>query len=401
MSDNKDASPDAAGAVVAEDFDPNDSHYLRDPYPTYERLRAQCPVSRSDGFGGFWMLSRYDDVRGAARNPEGFISSRGVTMPPAGNPMPFLPIELDPPEHQKYRRALQSWFSVREMEKLEPSIRQLVTELLDEIEPAGSADFAEVLANPLPPTVIALLLGLPRSDWSYFRGLGETMITAAEEEDVEAGGISAMQLLTYLNTQIDSRRKTPTDDMLTRMLGIEIDGEPIPSESVLALAFFLLMAGHETTMGGISLMLLHVASQPGVKQRLLDDPSLIPNAVEETLRYEPPIQSLARTVNEDVCLHGVDLVKGDRLVLSWGSANRDASKFDAPDTFKVDRDRNPHIGFGDGIHRCLGASLARLEMRVVLEEVLKRLPGYSITDESEVRIGGYLARHVTRLPVEW
>jgi cytochrome P450 len=400
MQETNEASPEA-GSIIAEDFNPTNPDYLRDPYPTYERLRTECPVSHTSGFGGFWMLSRYDDVRDAARNPERFISGKGATMPPAGNPMPFLPLELDPPEHQKYRRALQSWFSVREMEKLEPSIRELVTDLIDEIEPLGSADLAEALSNPLPPSVIALLLGLPRTDWSYFRELGEAMITAAENEDTEAGGIAAMQLLTYLNTQIDDRRKAPTDDMLTRMLGIEIDGEPIPSESVLALAFFLLMAGHETTMGGISLMLLHVAKQPGVKQQLLEDPSLIANAVEETLRYEPPIQSLARTVSEDACLHGVDLAKGDRLVLSWGSANRDASKFDDADRFKVDRERNPHIGFGDGIHRCLGASLARLEMRVVLEEVLKRLPGYSITDESEVRIGGYLARHVTRLPVKW
>jgi cytochrome P450 len=400
MSENTDR-PAGPQLETAVSFDPNSPDYRRDPYPTYARLRAKCPVAHSDGFGGFWLLSRYDDVRQVARNPELFTSRQGITLPPAGNPMPFLPIELDPPEHQKYRRALQSWFSVREMEKLEPQIRELVTGLIDEIEPFGEADLAEALANPLPPIVIALLLGLPRDDWSRFRELGEAMIEAAENEDLEAGGISAMQLLAYLNAQIDERRQAPADDMLTRMLGIEIDGEPIPSESVLALAFFLLMAGHETTMGGISLMLLHVVKQPGVKQQLIDDPSLIEIAVEETLRYEPPIQSLARTVGEDVCLHGVNLSKGDRLVLSWGSANRDTSKFDYADQFRLDRARNPHIGFGDGIHRCLGASLARLEMRVVLEEVLKRIPGYAITDESEVKIGGYLARHVTALPVRW
>jgi cytochrome P450 len=390
---------DDPGPVVG--LDPNDPDFRRDPYPTYARLRNECPVAHSDQFGGFWMLSRYHDVKDVARNPELFTSGQGVTLPPAGNPMPFLPIELDPPEHAKYRRALQAWFSVRAMEKLEPRIREIVIELIDEIAPRGEADLAQALAVPVPPIVIALLLGLPQQDWPRFCELGHDMVAAAEAEDQERGAVCAMELLTYLNAQIDDRRSNPADDMLTRMLSIEIDGEPIPSESVLALAFFLLMAGHETTIGGISLMLMHVAKTPGVKQRLLDDPTLVERAVEETLRFEPPVQSLARTVAHDVNVGGVDLTGGDRLVLSWASANRDSTVFADADQFVLDRARNPHVAFGDGIHRCLGASLARLQMRVVLEEVLNRIPNYAITDEAEIVIGGYLARHVTRLPVRW
>jgi cytochrome P450 len=399
MTDTSQAQSGTAAAAVK--LEPNRPDYIRDPYPTYRDLRLKCPVAHSDDFGGFWMLSRYHDIREAARDTELFTSSQGVTLPPVGNPMPFLPIELDPPEHPKYRRAMQTWFSVREIEKLEPTVRAVVSGLIDTIEPDGHADLTQALAGPLPPIVIALLLGLPQEDWPRFRKLAETMVAAAEEEDQERGAVSGMELMGYLYAQIEARRTAPADDMLTRMIGIEIDGEPIAADAVLGLAFFLLMAGHETSVGGISMMLMHVAKNPDVQQRLIDDPLLIPKAVEEALRLEPPIQTIARTVSRDVCMHGVDLAEGDKVVLAWGSANRDTAIFDRPDEFVVDRARNPHIAFGDGIHRCLGAALARLEMRIVLEEVLRRIPGYRISDESQVEVGGYLARHVRRLPVQW
>ena len=382
-------------------LEPSSPEYARDPYPTYRDLREKCPVAHSDEFGGFWMLSRYHDIRKAARDPQLFTSSQGVTLPPVGNPMPFLPIELDPPKHPKYRKTMQTWFSVRAIEKLEPTVREVVNNLIDQIEPHGHADLTQALAGPLPPIVIALLLGLPQEDWPRFRELAETMVNSAEEQDEERNAVSAMELMGYLYNQIEARREAPADDMLTRMIGIEIDGEPIAPDAVLGLAFFLLMAGHETSVGGISMMLMHIAKNPDVQQRLIEDRSLIPKAVEEALRLEPPIQTIARTVAKDICLRGVDLAEGEKVVLAWGSANRDTAIFDRPDEFVVDRARNPHIAFGDGIHRCLGAALARLEMRIVLEEVLRRIPGYRIADESQIEVGGFLARHVRRLPVEW
>lgn len=400
MADTSDVRVGAAATSEVK-LEPTSPGYVRDPYPTYRRLRASCPVVHSDEFGGFWMLSRYHDIRDVARDPQSFTSSQGVTLPPVGNPMPFLPIELDPPEHAKYRKTMQTWFSVREIEKLEPTIRDIVNGLLDGIAADGSADLTEAVAGPLPPIVIALLLGLPQEDWSRFRELAEGMVHAAEVQDEERGAVSAMELIGYLYNRIEARRTTPADDMLTRMIAIEIDGEPITPDAVLGLAFFLLMAGHETSVGGISMMLMHVAKNPDVQQRLLDQPALIPKAVEEALRLEPPIQTIARTVSKDTCLHGVDLDAGQKVVLAWGSANRDTAVFDRPDEFVVDRERNPHIAFGDGIHRCLGAALARLEMRIVLEEVLRRIPGYRIADDSEIEAGGILARHVRRLPVAW
>ena len=386
-----------------EKFDPTSPEYIRDPYPTYDRLRkSTCPVARSDQYGGFYLLSRYADVKDVARDTKKYTSTKGVTLPPVGNPMPFLPIELDPPEHTKYRRVLQSWFSPREMAKLEEPLRAIVTELIDEFVDRGEADFVEELSGPLPPIVIALLLGLPREDWAQFRSRAETLVQSAEVEDADAGAAASMELLAYLGERIEERKQTPADDMLTKMINIEIDGEPISSDAVLGLAFFLLMAGHETTVGGLSMMLLHVATQKDVRERLLEDPDLIERAVEESLRLEPPIQTIGRTVTESMCLHGVNLNEGDKIAIGWGSANRDPEVFDDADEFDVDRPRNPpHVAFGEGVHRCLGSSLARLEMKVVLEEVLRRTPNYQVVEPDKIEVGGFLARHVRSMPVRW
>ncbi|GGL10316.1 cytochrome P450 [Nocardia jinanensis] len=188
-------SPEVEADGAKLRLDPNDPSFILDPYPTYAKLRDGCPVAHSAQFGGFWMLSRYADVKEAARDPELFTSSQGVTLPPIGNPMPFLPIELDPPEHIKYRRALQTWFSVRAMEKLEPEIREAVTGLIDQFIDRGEADFSGELAGPLPPIVIALLLGLPREDWPRFRDQAEKLVAAAEEEDQETSAAVGLELM--------------------------------------------------------------------------------------------------------------------------------------------------------------------------------------------------------------
>ncbi|WP_245541762.1 cytochrome P450 [Sporichthya polymorpha] len=330
-----------------------------------------------------------------------YCSAKGVNVPAVGNPTPFLPIELDPPLHTKYRKALQPWFSAKEMAKLEPLIRELVTEIIDGFIDKGSADLSAELAGPVPPVVIAAILGLPREDWAEFRRQAETLVHAAEIEDEELAAQMSIDLMCYLALAVEDRKTAPRDDMLTKMLTIEIDGERIDDDSVLGLAFFMLMAGHETSVGGISMLLLHMIEYPDLQRRLVEDPSLVDKAVEESLRLGSPIQRIARTVERDVTLNGVELSEGDKVVLAWGSANRDEVRFENADTFVVDRPNNGHLGFGDGIHRCLGASLARLEMRVVLEEVLRRIPNYRLADGETAEVGGILARHVTKLPVVW
>jgi len=379
------------------DFDPVDPSFIADPYPVYAQMREQCPVARADRFGGYWLISRYDDVRDAARDTEVFSSQGGIVIPPAGNPMPFIPIELDPPEHTQYRRPMQSWFSVSKMAELEDDIREMVVERLDAIVADGHADLCAEIAGPIPPMVIARLLGVDKSDWRMF----EQMIAAAESGDGEANAAAGGRLIGYLWEQIEARRAEPKDDILTRMTQLDIEGEPITADKVLGLALFTLLAGHETSTSAIAAMLMHLARDQQAQQRLRQEPKIIPRTVEEILRYDPPVQNLARTVTRDATVAGVTLSAGDRVLLSWASANRDANVFSDADTLVIDRPNNGHVAFGNGVHRCLGANLARLEMRVILEEVLRRIPTFRITNEADVVVGGVLARGPRVLPISW
>ncbi len=390
-----------AAPRVTEGYDPTDPATMRDPYPFYQRFRADEPVARAAAWGGIWLISRYADVRAAALDTETYRSRDGVTLPPFGNPMPFIPIEIDPPRHPLYRKPLQRWFSKGKMAELERDIRAIVSARIDGFAGAGRADLATELAEPVPAITLARILGLPDSDWSMFQQLGQTICQAAEKEDLETAGTAVFELMGYLNGQIADRRKNPTDDIITQIIGMDLDGEPMSDEDVLMTTFFLVEAGHETTVGGLGTMLLNYGRRPDLRRRMIEDPSLIPGAVEEALRFDPPIQTIGRTVSEDVCLHDVTLRAGDKVVLCWGSANRDEQTFDRPDEMIIDRPRNNHLAFGNGIHKCLGAPLARMEMTVVLQEVLRRIPDYRIENEDDVEVGGFLARGVKRLPVTW
>jgi cytochrome P450 len=397
MTERIDGTPVAA----TEGYDPTDSETMRDPYPFYRRFRSSEPVARAGAWGGFWLISKYADVRSAALDTGRFRSADGVTLPPFGNPMPFIPIEIDPPRHTLYRKPLQRWFSKGRMAELERDIRQIVSDRIDAFHGDGRADLAGELAEPVPAITLARILGLPDSDWSMFQQLGQTICRAGEEEDIETTLTTVMQLMGYLTDQINDRRKNPTEDIITQIIGMDLDGEPMSDEDVLMTTFFLVEAGHETTVGGLGTMLLNYGRRPDLRRRLVEDPSLVPAAVEEALRFDPPIQTIGRTVTEDTRLHGVTMRTGDKVVLCWGSANRDEEIFDRPDEMIIDRPRNNHMAFGNGIHKCLGAPLARMEMRVVLEEVLRRIPDYRIEDEDAVEVGGFLARGVKRLPVVW
>jgi cytochrome P450 len=386
---------------AADIYNPMDPATTRDPYPYYKRFRASEPVTRADAWGGFWLISKFADVRAASLDTETYRSADGVTLPPFGNPMPFIPIEIDPPRHTLYRKPLQRWFSKGKMAELERDIRQIVSDRIDGFAGAGRADLAKELAEPVPAITLARILGLPESDWFRFQSLGQTICKAGEEEDMDTTLAAVGELMGYLTEQIEDRKKNPTDDIITQITQMELEGQPMSDQDVLSTTFFLVEAGHETTVGGLGTMLLNFGRRPELRKQLAADPSLVPAAVEESLRFDPPIQTIGRTVTADTCLRDVTMREGDKVVLCWGSANRDEEVFEAPDEMRLDRARNNHVAFGNGIHKCLGAPLARMEMKVVLEEVLRRIPDYRIEDENEVEVGGFLARGVKRLPVVW
>jgi cytochrome P450 len=383
------------------DFDHTDPEFFRNPLPTYRDLHATCPVARSSKFGGFWVLSKYADVVEAARDTETFSSAEGISIPKVGSLIPLVPIEADPPLHTEFRRTLQHEFSRGRMEKLEPSIRKLTNELIDGFIDRGAADLAVELATPLPSIVLAELLGLPREDWATFRGHVAGLVATSKVGDVEANTETSVAFAMHFMAALEDRRQHPRDDMLTRIVNSTVQGRPVGPEEALGLTLVTVIAGHETTVGGIGSMLLHVGTTPAAKARLLPDPSLIPRAVEETVRMEAPIQGAARTVLRPAHIRGRTFEPGERVWLLYAAGNRDTEAFVDPDTFDLDRKPNRHLGFGEGVHRCVGAPLAQIEMRIVLEEVLRRMPKLRIPDLSAVRFEGAQSRTVGSLPAEW
>ncbi len=391
-----------AAAPRAADYDPLDQETLRDPYPLYSVFRESKPIARSDAFGGFWVLTRYSDVKAAAADTQTYSSaSGGITIPPFGNPVPFIPIEVDPPRHAGFRKPLQGWLSKGRMLALEQDLYRIVGEVVDGFIDRGRADLAVELAEPVPSMILARVLGLPEADWSRFMHLGHTIVDAGERSDLETAGAALFELMAYLKAQVEERKANPTEDMLSQIVHMQVEGKAMSDDEVLGAAFFLVEAGHETTVGAISTMLLHLAHRPEQRRRLIEDRSLIGAAVEEALRFDPPVQNLARTLTRDVELHGVRMKSGDRVLLCWGSANRDTDVFADAEKLVIDRPRNHHVTFGSGVHHCLGAPLARLEMKVVLETVLDRLPEYRIEDSDAVVVGGLIARRVKSMPVVW
>jgi cytochrome P450 len=396
MSTESDAAP-----VDNIDFDHTDPEFVRSPYRTFRDLHARCPVARSTKFGGFWVLSKYADVVAAARDTETFSSAQGISIPVFASLVPLVPIEADPPVHAEFRRTLQREFSRGRMEALEEPIRELTNELLDGFVDRGSADLAVELAAKLPGMVLAQLMGFLRSEGEWFRGHTQRLIETSKVGDSEGNMEASVSFAGHVARALDERRREPRDDMLTRIVASRVEGRPITEVEALGMTLVTVIAGHETTVGGIGSMLMHVGLDPELKRRLLADPSLAPRAVEEAIRLEAPIQGTARTVLRDVCVRGRSFSAGDKVWLLYAASNRDGEHFPEPDRFDLDRKPNRHLGFGEGVHRCVGAPLAQIELRVVLEEVLRRIPGLHVDGWDTVTFDGSQSRTVAHLPASW
>jgi cytochrome P450 len=390
-----------ATSRLAIDFDHTDSTFLKNPYSLFETLREECPIARSTKFDGFWVMSRYAELVAAARDIGTYSSAQGATIPNFGSPVPLLPLEADPPLHTAYRRLLQREFTRSRMTALTESVRAVTDTLIDAFIDRGAADLATELCRPLPSIVIAQLLGFPADDWEIFRGYSERLLETAKAGELEANISAALEFAMYLANILDERRDSPRDDMITRIVQADVDDRPITEDEALGLTLFTVVAGHETTVGGIGGLLYFLATIPGLQERLIAHPGLLGNAVEESLRLESPVQGMARTITGEACVHGQTMADGDKIWLLWAAGNRDPRQFDHPDEFDLDRRNNRHLAFGEGIHRCVGAPLAQTEMRVAAEQVLRRIPGFRVADDAEVTFAGGQNRLVTSLPVVW
>jgi cytochrome P450 len=375
--------------------------FAGDPYPAYKQLRATSSVCWND-VAKFWALLKYDDIRFVSANPAMFTSTKGVTIPQKTVEKPVQDGSLiftDPPRHRQLRKLINSGFTRRRVSLLEPKIRAIVRGVLDEIEPDTMHEFAEEIAAPLPTRMIAELIGAPPEDWEQFRRWSDATV-GLDDPEIELDPFAAIgELYTYFNQLIAERRAEPKDDVLSVLANAVVEGERLTDADLLNFSFLLLVAGNETTRNLIALGTLALIRHPGEYHKLVDDPSLIPVAVEEMLRWTSPVTHMARTATADTEIRSQVIKEGETVVMLYGSANRDEEIFGADaEEFKVTRHPNPHIAFGCGEHSCIGAQLARIEACTFFEELLRRYPKFDLMGEV-VRMRATMVPGVKRMPV--
>ena len=362
-------------------YNPLSDRMAQDPYPVYAALRARDPVHRSRLINA-WMFSRHADVDAILRDyrhfgndpRDGTLSPRQRAMlPPADE---FTMLFLDPPDHTRLRALVNKAFTPKAVNALEPPIRGIMATLLDDIEDPGGFDLMQAVAQPLPVIVIAEMLGVPPEDrpqfkvWSAQRArLLEPTIGRRERE---AGAAASRAFDAYFRSIVEARRAEPRDDILSALVQAEDEGERLTERETLNMLRLLLIAGNETTANLIGNGILALLRNPEQLRRLRDDPGLIPAAVEELMRFDSPVQTDFRRALADCEVNGFPVRKRDNIVVLLGAANRDPEMFENPDRLDVGRDQRSHLSFGRGIHHCLGAPLARLEGRIVLEMLLER-----------------------------
>ncbi len=365
-------------------LDIHESAFVADPYPTYHQLRHQCPVLHSERYGGFWLLTRYEDVKQATLNWRTFTSSVvGVTAIPIITPRtePMLPIELDPPLHSRYRALVNPVFSNARIEELRPKVTAIASALVDHLIEQGGGDLVADYAVPLSVGTLAEFTGLPRADSNKWVGWIRQMFDVHER----AGAAQASaEFGYYIDKLIAARRQEPCADFIGMLIESEVEGHRLTDQELHSFCTVLFGAGFETTADAMSVMLYYLAEHPTDYQQLAVQPQLISSAVEEFLRYISPIQIFGRNATREVELHGQMVRPMDVVALSFGSANHDPHVFSDPERCVLDRTPNPHLAFGAGIHLCLGAPVARLEMTVTLEEFARRIPEFVLVPQAQV-----------------
>lgn len=405
MSDTTESSTDDLGDLgpLAMMMDPAVS---AEPQPVYRRLRDECPVTRQEGGlfgdGGMVAIFRHEQVTEALRSPDRFSSAFGTGESGLGNDRPLIPLQIDPPDHKKYRVLLDPLFTPQKMAELDDRVSILVNELIDTFVDRGECEFNHEFAVPLPCTVFLELMGLPLEDLDVFVRLKDGIIRGGDELDPEKQGearaAAGRECYEYFEKVLDERERERRDDLLSHFLDAEVDGESLTRDEILDICFLFLIAGLDTVTDSLTCFFHTLARRSDLRQRLIDDPDVIPAAVEELLRWETPVPGVARVATEAMDLDGVRVEAGDHVMVCIGSANTDESAIERAGHIDFDREANRHYAFGGGIHRCLGSHLARRELRVALREWHRRIPNYHIPDGAELQWAPLL-RQVEHLPL--
>lgn len=377
------------------DFDPRALSAIEDPYPVFAELREKAPVFHAVD-RDLWVLSRHEDIRKVLLDPETYASGQGTVPTGFVSAKPMM-ISQDPPVHTRLRGATHLRFTPRRMAALDGFIRRTTRELLDTIGPSEEIDLFETLTDPLPVAVITELLGIGFEDRREFSHYAGAIIHAVEDEGPTAE--EAIEwIYRYLEGVLEDRASKPGDDLVSALLHPP-EGQPTLShDEVVGFCALLLMAGTETTTNALGNAVVLLESHPALRAQLAAQPEGLPSVIEELLRLESPVPGLSRVTTRDVEIRGVEIPKGERIHMAFAAANRDERVFPDPDVLDPTRSPNPHLAFSLGIHFCLGASLARTEMRIALEELLARFPSYRALPERGVRLYSDAARGFSVLP---
>jgi cytochrome P450 len=388
----------------ADDFDHTDPAWVADPYPIWDDLRQRCPVAHTDRYGGTWLPVTHDLVAEVAYDHEHFTSRSVVVSEhrpgPEDLPAPIglsPPITSDPPYHSIVRRMLLPAFTPKPIAAIEPFTRDLCRELLKATQGRTSFDAAIEYAQHIPVRVIVRFLGFPQEDADMFRSIIRLVL---EEVDLPEGEREErfIEVDAYMDAQIEDHRAHPRDDLTSFLIEAEIDGRKLPVEQIRGTMILLMIAGIDTTWSAIGASLWHLAQHPEDRRRLAAEPELMGTALEEFLRAYAPV-TMARLVATDFDFHGHPFKEGDWLLLPFPAANRDPAAFEDPALVQLDRTQNRHAAFGLGRHRCLGSNLARMELRVALEEWLACYPDFELSDPAAVTWSAGQVRGPRALPV--
>lgn len=390
-------------------FDPYDYGFQEDPYPVYERLRAEDPLHRSETYD-LWALTRHADIAAALRDDTTYSSAMGVSLdksawgPDAHKVMSFL--AMDPPRQQRLRGLVSRGFTPRRVRELGPRIQRMTEEYYDRVlQPGADIDWIADFAGRLPMDVISELMGVPGTDRDELRRLADLVVHREDGilDVPKEGMVAALDLVAYYSDMVQQRRAKPTDDLTSALLQAEVDGDRLDDQEVIGFLFLMVVAGNETTTKLLGNALFHLSARPDQQAAVWDHSELVGPWIEETLRYDTSSQMVARHLKKDVTLHGRVAPAGAKLVLVLGSANRDERVFSNPDNYDVLRDKDEvsrHISFGGGRHFCLGAHLARLEATIALEELVRRTRTVEVDRTRAVRIHSTNVRGFAALPID-
>ena len=381
------------------DYDHHDPRIsLENVHESWDTLRAQCPIGRSDAYGGMWVVTGFPEANEIFHKPELF-SSTPLIIPPFPQAMKMVPVEIDPPDHTRYRTLVAAPFSPRRAERYEEPLRVIVNQLIDEFIELGECDIYQTLAIPFPTLMGTTMLGLPNTDARLFEEWTHKIIHMSATE-MEVAGEAVIELYSYFYALLEDRRENPVDDVMSLLAEAEVDGVKLTDEELMGFCLLLLIASIDTSQKAIGSMLWQLSTQPELRHRIAADPSCTPAMVEEFLRMWAPVQP-ARRCTRDTEVGGVQFKEGDQLLVLLGAANLDDREFAGAATFNGDRAPNRHLTFGTHIHRCLGSHIARIEMRVLLDELLRRIPDFTLQEGAEVEWSTGQVQGVVKVPITY